>query len=160
MFSRAGGRRISGGAPMGRVIALDVGTKTIGVALSDPTRMLASPVLTIARRSVARDVAEVQKIIVDRSVDAIVVGLPYELEGGERRSAKLARQVGDALAEATSLPVTYIDERFSSVDAELRMREAGFKRTKRDALIDAAAAALILQSFLDHGDWTKDAGPP
>jgi putative Holliday junction resolvase len=144
---------------VGRVIGLDVGTKTIGVALSDPSRMLATPDRTLARHSVARDVTEIQRIIAARGVDAIVVGLPYELEGGERRSARLARQIGEALAEATSLPVTYIDERYSSVEAENRMRSAGLSAKKRAAMIDQAAAALILQSFLDHGDWTKDTGP-
>lgn len=134
---------------MGRVIALDVGTKTIGVARSDPTRMLASPVTTVSRKGVAKDVAALQAYLDE--VDQIVVGLPLELDGSEARSARLARQVGDALSAATDLPVAYVDERYSSVDAERRLIAADVSRAKRKQIIDQEAAVLILQSYLDHG---------
>jgi putative Holliday junction resolvase len=143
---------------VGRVIGLDVGTKTIGVAMSDPTRMLASPVTTVARQGVQKDVERLVALIEGRGVDAIVVGLPYELDGGEERSARLARQVGDALAARAGLPVTYVDERFTSVEASRLLIASGARRKKRKEVIDQAAAMLILQSFLDHGDWS--AAPP
>jgi putative Holliday junction resolvase len=144
---------------MGRLMGLDVGTQTIGVAISDPTRMLASPDRTIRRQSVAKDVAAIAEIVRARAIEGVIVGLPYELEGGERRSAKLARQIGEAVITETGLPVTYIDERFTSVEAEQRMRAAGMSSKKRAEIIDQAAAALILQSYLDHGDWTQDERP-
>ncbi len=144
---------------MGRVIGLDVGTKTIGVAMSDPTRMLASPVTTVARQGVQKDVERLVALMDGRGVDAIVVGLPYELDGAEERSARLARQVGDALAARAGLPVTYVDERFTSVEASRLLIASGARRKKRKEVIDQAAAMLILQSFLDHGAWSA-AKPP
>jgi putative Holliday junction resolvase len=144
---------------VGRVIGLDVGTKTIGVAMSDPTRMLASPVTTVARQGVQKDVERLVALMDGRGVDAIVVGLPYELDGAEERSARLARQVGDALAARAGLPVTYVDERFTSVEASRLLIASGARRKKRKEVIDQAAAMLILQSFLDHGDWSA-AKPP
>jgi putative Holliday junction resolvase len=144
---------------VGRVIGLDVGTKTIGVAMSDPTRMLASPVTTVARQGVQKDVERLVALMDGRGVDAIVVGLPYELDGAEERSARLARQVGDALAARAGLPVTYVDERFTSVEASRLLIASGARRKKRKEVIDQAAAMLILQSFLDHGAWSA-AKPP
>ena len=140
---------------MGCVIGLDVGTKTIGVALSDGLRMIAHPDRTLARKSVAADVAVLAELVRNKQVDHLVVGLPYELDGRETRSARLARQVGDALSVATGLPVTYIDERYTSVEAERGLIVVDMSRARRKQVIDQAAAVLILQSFLDHGDWTR-----
>src|SRR5262245_45581689 len=85
-------------ADLGRVMGLDVGTKTIGVALSDELRMLAHPERTIARRGVKKDIEELASIVASKAVDEVVVGLPYELDGSEGRSARLARQIGEALS--------------------------------------------------------------
>jgi putative Holliday junction resolvase len=126
------------------------------VALSDALRMLAHPDRTLARRGVRKDVEVILGLIADEKVEAVVVGLPYELDGSEGRSARLARQIGEAIA-AEDVPVTYIDERYSSVEAEERLLEADVSRDRRKQVIDQAAAVVILQSFLDHGDWTKDA---
>lgn len=135
---------------MGRVLGLDVGTKTIGIAISDPERRLATPVSTLARRGVRDDVARLATLARERRVEALVVGLPLELDGSEDRIARLARQVGAALSEAVGLPVVYVDERYSSVDATRQLIAAGVGRERRKAVIDQAAAVLILQSFLDH----------
>ena len=135
---------------MGRALALDVGTKTIGVAMSDPGRQLASPVRTLSRKSVAADTAELETLVAAEGVDVIVVGLPLELDGTEDRSARLARQVGTALAQRTGVAVVYVDERFTSVDADRQLIEAGLSRDKRRRVIDQAAAVLILRSFLEH----------
>lgn len=135
---------------MARVLGLDVGTKTIGVAISDPTRMLASPVRTLGRRSVAADSADIAALAEALGADEFVVGLPYELDGSEARSARLARQVGEAIADRTGRPVRYVDERFTSVDAERQLIQAGVSRARRKKVIDQAAAVIILQSFLDH----------
>lgn len=135
---------------MTRLMGLDVGTKTIGVAISDALGMLASPVLTLARASVQRDSDALVLLAEERGVAGLVVGLPYELDGTEQRSARLARQIGDAMADKTGLPVHYVDERFTSVDAERQLIAAGASRAKRKSVIDQQAAVLILQSFLDH----------
>jgi putative Holliday junction resolvase len=135
---------------MGRALALDVGTKTIGVAMSDPGRRLASPVRTLSRKSVAADTAELAALVVAEGVDVVVVGLPLELDGTEDRSARLARQVGTALASRCGVAVVYVDERFTSVDADRQLIEAGLSRDRRRRVIDQAAAVLILRSFLEH----------
>lgn len=131
-------------------MALDVGTKTIGVAVSDASRIIASPLRTVARRSVARDVDDLATDVAEQAIEAIVVGLPYELDGSEARSARLARQIGEAVRERFELPVYYVDERFTSVDAERQLIEARVSRQRRKEIIDQQAACVILQSFLDH----------
>ncbi len=137
----------------GRAIGLDVGTKTIGVAISDPMGWFAQPVLTLSRRGVKKDVAALAPMCRDREVVTIIVGLPLELDGSEARSARLARQVGDALGEELGLPVIYVDELYSSVEAERRLIEANLSRAHRKSVIDQAAAVVILQSWLDHGEF-------
>lgn len=144
---------------MRRAAGLDVGTKTIGVSVSDGIGLLAHPVDTVARQGVKKDCAALQRMLEGREVTHLVVGLPYELDGGEERSARLARQIGEAMAALTGLPVTYQDERFTSVEAERRLIAAGRSRAQRKVSIDQAAAALILQSWLDEGgrDWLAGA---
>jgi len=137
---------------MGRVLALDVGTKTIGLAVSDPARRMVFPLRTVARRSVAKDTAEIARICTSQGITQLVVGLPLTLDGGEARSAHLARQVGEALAVLTGLPHAYVDERFSTVEAERRLREAGAPADRRKEVIDQYAAVVILE------DWIVAAG--
>lgn len=136
---------------MARAIGLDVGTKTIGVAVSDELGMLAHPVCTVARQGVRKDCEVLAGIVAERGVNQIIVGLPLELEGDEQRSARLARQIGDFLAERTGLPCAYVDERFTSVDAERKLIQAGMKRKQRKAVIDQQAAVIILQDWLENG---------
>jgi putative Holliday junction resolvase len=135
---------------VGRVMALDVGTKTIGVARSDATGIAVEPVTTIARTGVKADVERIAALIVAHDVERVVVGLPYELDGTEARSARLARQVGEATAARTGLPVVYVDERYTSVDAHRGLIAAGWSREQRKQVIDQAAAVLILKTWLDH----------
>jgi putative holliday junction resolvase len=134
---------------VGRVMALDVGTKTIGVAVTDPLRMVAHPVTTVARKGVRKD-AELLGLMIARKegVEVVVVGLPLELDGSEERPARLARQIGEAVREVTGLPVHYTDERYSSVEAERRLIAAGVSRARRKEVIDQAAAVVILESWL------------
>jgi len=133
---------------VGRVMALDVGTKTIGIAVTDPLRMFGQPVVTLARRGVKKDVAALERYVDEYDPDVIVVGLPLELDGSEERSARLARQVGDAVADATSRPVAYHDERFSSVEAERILLAHDYSRQRRKQVIDQAAAVVILESWM------------
>ena len=139
---------------MGRVAGLDVGTKTIGVAISDPAGKLASPLFTLSRRGVRRDVERLLAMLAEEDVGRFVVGMPLELDGSETRSARLARQVGDAVRDSAGVPVIYIDERYSSVEAERQLIASGVSRQRRKEIIDQAAAVVILQSYLDHGDWS------
>lgn len=132
----------------GKVIALDVGTKTIGVAVTDALGLLAHPVCTVSRKGVKQDVTRLEVLFAEHHPVAVVVGLPYELDGSEARSAKLARQIGTEIEARTSLPIHYVDERYSSVEAERRLIEAGVSRKKRKAIIDQAAAVVILESWL------------
>jgi len=142
---------------MSRTIGLDVGTKTIGVAMSDTIGMIANPVVTLSRKSVVRDVQSICELVSARKVTTAVVGLPLELDGTEARSAKLARQIGAELRAQAAIPVLYVDERYSSVDAERQLISTHMSRAKRKKVIDQQAAVLILQSYLDGGmDATHD----
>ena len=133
---------------LGKVLALDVGTKTIGLAVTDPARRLVFPFRTVARRSVAKDTEEIARLCKADGVTALVVGLPLTLDGEEARSARLARQVGDALVARTGLPLTWVDERFSTVEAERRLREANAPSERRKEVIDQYAAVVILEDWL------------
>ncbi len=137
---------------MGRTLGLDVGTKTIGVAVSDAIGMLAHPMCTLAREGVRKDVAQIVGIIAERQVERVVVGLPFELDGTEERSARLARQIGAEVRKQTGLDVVYVDERYSSVDAERQLIQARVGRDRRKEVIDQQAAILILQSWLESGE--------
>ena len=133
------------------ILGLDVGTKTIGVAISDGLGLCAYPVTTISRKGVKKDVLKLQKVIEERSAEKIVVGLPYELDGSEGRSARLARQIGEALRDLTELEIVYVDERYSSVAAEQQLLAVDMSRNRRKQVIDQQAAVVILQTYLDHG---------
>lgn len=137
---------------MGRILGLDVGTKTIGVAVSDALGMLAHPVTTVEREGVRKDVARLAGMVEERKVERVVVGLPLELDGTEERSARLARQIGAAMRAKTGLEVVYVDERYTSVDAERQLLQARVGRDRRKQVIDQQAAILILQSYLEGGE--------
>ena len=140
---------------MTRILGLDPGERRVGVALSDPTGTIASPHSVIDRRSV--ELVEAVRILCDEyGVVQIVVGLPTGLSGVEGPSAKAARTVGDAVAEATGLRVEYQDERFTTVTAEAALLEGGVRRAKRRDVRDKVAAAVILQTYLDRKDISGD----
>jgi len=132
-------------------MALDYGERRIGVAVSDPLRMIASPLTTLQRRAGKRPPwAEITQLVQEQEVDEAVVGLPLDLSGDETEWTKEVRQFGDDLARRTGLPVKFVDERMTSVAAERTVRGIGLKRSEREQKerIDAAAAALILGAWL------------
>jgi putative Holliday junction resolvase len=132
-------------------MALDYGERRIGVALSDPMRVIASPLGTLQRRAGKRPPwAEIGRLVEEHEVDEAVVGLPLNLAGDETEWTKEVRAFGDDLARRTGLPVRFVDERLTSVAAERAVRGMGLKRTEREQKerIDAAAAALILDAWL------------
>jgi len=132
-------------------LSLDVGTKTIGVARA-PARgpTIASPQFTLRREGLKRDVPRLWATVQQwGAVDTWVVGLPLELDGAEGRSARLARQVGDAIAKLGGT-VEYQDERFSTVEATRRLTAQGMDSRKQREVIDSAAAAVILEDWLSR----------
>ena len=132
-----------------RAMGLDVGTKTIGIALSDELRITAQALVTLARAGMKRDLAELTRLAEEHEVNQWVVGLPLNMNGSEGERAKDSRKLGDALKDVTQLPVDYWDERLSTVEAERVLLEADVSRKKRKLVIDKLAAAVILQGWLD-----------
>jgi putative Holliday junction resolvase len=133
-------------------MGVDFGEKRVGVALSDASATLASPLETLRRRSGQRPpLKALANIAREHEVERIVLGLPLPLSGEEDDWCAEVRRVGDALAARTGLEVVYVDERFTSRRAERAVRSSGLKRSDREekARVDAGAAALILQAFLD-----------
>ena len=134
---------------MGCIIALDVGTRTIGIARAHSVNGIATPHSTLSRKGVKKDTAKLIHLMRELQVETVVVGLPYELDDTEGRSARLARQVGDALGAALTLEIHYYDERFSSVSAEEKLKELGKSYNRRRKEIDQAAAAVILSQWFE-----------
>jgi putative Holliday junction resolvase len=134
-----------------RVIGLDVGMRTIGVAISDELGLAAHPIETLARRGTDADVAAVVALCGAREVGAVVVGLPLELSGAVGRRARRVRVFTDALRAALGdgVPVYERDERFSTVAVERVLVDADLSRRRRKQVIDKQAAAYILQGWLD-----------
>lgn len=133
---------------MACMLGLDVGTRTIGVARAESGTAVASPVVTLARRSVKKDAAEVARLCGQHQATTVVVGLPRLADGSEGRSARLARQVGEAVATLTGLPVHYQDERYSTAEAEARLAAAGVSTRRQREVIDQVAAVVILEEWL------------
>ncbi len=127
---------------------MDVGDVRIGVARSDPAGLIATPLETVARG--AGDLARLAAISVEESAVEVVLGLPRSLSGGEGPAAAKARSFARELADAVApLPVRLCDERLSTVTAEAALRQSGKKGSKRRAVVDQAAAVVILQNALD-----------
>jgi len=132
-----------------RILALDVGEKRIGVALSDPTGVLASPLTTIESKGQDSDIDEVLRLAEEHEAGEIVVGLPLSMSGRRGPQAGRVDAFVRAMAERTDIPLKSMDERLSSVQAERMLRESGVEPSKNKARIDSAAAAVVLQSYLD-----------
>jgi putative holliday junction resolvase len=130
-----------------RAIGLDVGERRIGVALSDPTGVLASPHGVIQRESRAADFERIAGLVRETGAELVVVGLPLTLSGDTGPQARRVQRYTRALAEHLDVPVAFQDERFSTATADLRLQESG---RRRKVAIDAAAAAVILQDYLDR----------
>lgn len=130
-------------------MGLDVGTKTVGVAVADELGITAQPITVVRRSNLKADLAELIRLAAERSVDRFVVGLPLNMDGSEGPRAQATRKFGDALAKASNLLIIYQDERLTTVAAERSLLEADVSRQKRREVIDQVAASLILQGWLD-----------
>jgi putative Holliday junction resolvase len=136
--------------PVGAVIGLDVGTKTIGVAVSDVTRTVATALHTIRRKKFSTDAAELFVLAKDRAVAGFIVGLPVNFNGTEGPRAQSCRAFARNLAALTPVPIALWDERLSTAAAERVLLAADASRKRRAEVIDAVAAAYILQGALDR----------
>ena len=136
--------------PMRPLLGLDLGTKTIGVALSDGLRTVGTPVETIRRKTFTQDAARLRQIIADRDVAGLVLGLPLNMDGTEGPRCQSTRAFARNLGQVTDLPLAFWDERLSTVAAERALLEADATRKRRAEVIDHVAAAYILQGALDR----------
>ncbi len=134
----------------GALMGLDLGTKTIGVSVSDGLRLTATALETIRRGKFATDSARLGEIAAGRGIVAVVLGLPRNMDGSEGPRAQSARAFARNLAERLGLPVALWDERLSTVAAERALLEADSSRKRRAEVIDKLAAAIILQGALDR----------
>jgi putative holliday junction resolvase len=134
----------------GALIGLDLGTKTIGIASSDPDRKLATGVETIARTAFTADARRVLALAAERSAVGFVLGLPLNMDGSEGPRAQSTRAFARNFAKLTELPIALWDERLSTVAVERELIAADVSRAKRAAVIDQHAAAFILQGALDR----------
>lgn len=134
----------------GAVFGLDPGTKTIGVATSDVTRSVATAIKTIRRRKFTNDAAELLALASEREAVGFIIGLPINLNGTEGPRAQSVRAFARNLAALTPLPIAFWDERLSTVAAERVLLAADTSRKRRAEVIDAVAAAYILQGALDR----------
>jgi len=132
-----------------RILALDVGTKRIGLALSDELLITAQGQATIVRRSLDEDLDKIKRIIKENNVEEAVVGLPLNMNGSYSAKTKEVVEFMDNLAKAVDVPVKTWDERLTTVQAERALLEADMSRAKRKKVIDKLAAQIILQSYLD-----------
>ena len=136
--------------PTGALMGLDLGTKTIGVALSDVLRRVATPSETIRRRKFSTDAARLLEIAADRQVVGLVLGLPRNMDGSEGPRAQSTRAFARNLGRLTPLPLLFWDERLSTVAAERALLQADASRRRRAEVIDHVAAGVILQGALDR----------
>jgi putative Holliday junction resolvase len=134
---------------MMRVLALDVGEKRIGVAISDLSQTLARSLKVIQRDSRQEGFATVARLIEEYEVEKVVVGYPRSLDGMAGAQAEKVERYAADLAKALTVPVLLWDERFSTVSAERLMKEAGLRGKRKQEIVDAVAAAVILQDYLD-----------
>jgi putative Holliday junction resolvase len=135
---------------IGRILGLDIGEKRIGVALSDPSGILASPLTQISRTGTRTAIEAILQLVRQHEVEHIVAGLPYSMDGSLGQQAELVQDFLQKLSLCLEIPVETWDERLSTVAAERLMAEAGVGKERRKKRVDAAAAALILQGYLDR----------
>ncbi len=135
---------------LGAIIGLDLGTKTIGLAVSDLLRNVATPLETIKREKFTKDAEKLLTVCDDRAIKGIVLGLPRNMDGTEGPRAQSTRAFARNLNQKTNLIITFWDERLSTVAAEKALLEANATRKRRSEVIDHVAASYILQGALDR----------
>jgi putative Holliday junction resolvase len=134
---------------IGRILALDLGKKRIGLALSDELGVTAQGLETLQRTNIREDLARLAKLASDRNVTLILMGNPLHMNGREGRGTGHARDFGARLQAATDIPVQLWDERLTTVQAQRVLRESGVSIEKRAKAVDRLAAVILLESYLD-----------
>lgn len=132
-----------------RLMGIDPGTKTLGLAISDFLYMVASPLMTIKRTKFSKDIVQLKAIITEHNVGGLVIGLPKNMDGSEGPRCQSVRQFASNLMQEIDLPFLFWDERLSTAGVERTLIEADMSRAKRKDVIDKMAAAYILQGALD-----------
>ncbi len=139
-------------------MGLDVGEKTIGIAVTDPLSIMAQPVTTIRRTSLEKDFALINETITAYDIGEIVIGLPLNMDGSSGEKVKVVLLFKDRLSMAVSIPVTTWDERLSTVAMQKTMIDADVSRKKRKKAIDKLAAVFILQGYMDAKKTRRENG--
>jgi len=144
----------------GRLVGLDLGTKWIGVAVTDDRQVIATPVRTIERRSWKKTLSIVKDILVEFDAAALIIGLPYNFDGSESEMSADARRIARNFSLSIDIPILLQDERVSSYEARGRLWKRGVGPNDTKELVDSEAAAIILTDFLANGDYkTPDRQP-
>ena len=138
-----------------RIMSLDVGSRTIGIACSDALLMTAQGIETIRRTSLEKDFNRLQELIAEYEVHELVVGMPKNMNGTKGERAEKTEEFVEKMKEVIDLPVSYWDERLSTVMAERQLVAADVSRKKRKSVIDKMAAVVILQGYLDRLQFNK-----
>ncbi|MGB3532088.1 MAG: Holliday junction resolvase RuvX [Microcoleaceae cyanobacterium] len=136
-------------SPLISVLGLDIGNKRIGIAGCDGTGLIATGITTLKRSSFQQDLVQFQELIESRQVQRLVVGLPYSMNGTLGTQGRRVKKYAKRLAKALSLPLEYVDERLTSIEAKQMMVAQNISPSRNKELIDRKAAALILQRWLD-----------
>ena len=136
--------------PGGRLLGLDVGEKTIGLAVSDPGLAVASPLVTLRRGKFTADAERLVRLVAERRVGGLVVGLPVNMDGSEGPRCQSVRQFATNLLARLDLPLAFWDERLSTAAVTRAMLDADLSRRRRGEIVDQLAAAYILQGLLDR----------
>jgi putative Holliday junction resolvase len=137
-------------APGARLLGFDLGEKTIGLALSDTSRSVATPMETMPRGKFSNDAAKIEKVIADQNVGGLVIGLPLNMDGTDGPSAQSARAFARNFAARSSVPIVLQDERLSTAAVTRTLLDADASRKRRAEVVDKMAAAYILQGALDR----------
>jgi putative Holliday junction resolvase len=135
----------------GKILAIDSGRVRLGLAISDVDRKFSFPLETYTRRDPAKDLAHLRAVVAEEGIAMLLVGLPIHNDGREGDSVREARALGDWLAAELALPVRYYDERFTTVQAEALLWNAGLTHAQRKARRDRVAAQILLQTYLEAG---------
>lgn len=138
-----------------RILGLDYGSVTVGVAVNDGLGLTVQPVETIVRKEenkLRRTCARIEELVREYGISEIVLGLPLNMDGSEGKRAEKTRAFGDMLARRTGLPVVYQDERLTTVEADEILTDSGIRRQDRKTYIDQIAAVLILEEYLRRGN--------
>ena len=148
------------GKPPGRIAGIDYGTVRVGIALSDPERILASPVENYTRRGEQQDAKRMRRLVDEEGVVLFVVGLPVHLDGRESQKSIEAREFGAWITEVTGIAVEYFDERFTSSEAERYLIDAQMTSKRRKKRLDMLAAQIMLSAYLEsQSPNPSDPGP-